>query len=75
MEPKLARHLVDHLSGKIQQLLSIGQSPVILCAPQLRLAFKRFFEGTFNELTVLSYAEIPQKTEVQNVGMILSPET
>jgi flagellar biosynthesis protein FlhA len=70
MEPRLARHLIESLSQRIQQLLSSGQAPVIMCAPGIRLAFRRFFESTFAELTVLSYAEIPSRVEIQNAGII-----
>ena len=70
MEPKLARHVVDTLSQRTQQLLSAGQAPVVMCAPQIRLAFRRFFETTFADLTVLSYAEIPSRIEIQNAGII-----
>jgi flagellar biosynthesis protein FlhA len=74
MDPKLARHVVDSLSKRIQHLLSAGQPPVIMCAPQIRLAFRRFFETTFADLTVLSYAEVPSRIEIQNAGIIPSPE-
>ncbi|MBX3747522.1 MAG: flagellar biosynthesis protein FlhA [Verrucomicrobiae bacterium] len=74
MEPRLARHLVEGLSGRIQQLLAVGQPPVVLCAPQIRLAFRRFFETTFAELAVLSYAEIPARVEVQSATTIPCPE-
>lgn len=74
MDPKLARHVVDSLSKRIQHLLSAGQAPVIMCAPQIRLAFRRFFETTFADLTVLSYAEVPSRVEIQNAGIIPSPE-
>ena len=40
--------------------------------PQLRLAFRRFFENTFAELAVLSYAEIPARMQVQNAAVIPS---
>ncbi len=70
MEPKLARHVVDTLSKRIQELLAMGQPPVVLCAPQLRLAFRRFFETTFAELAVLSYSEIPARVEVQSAGVV-----
>ena len=43
MEPKLARHVVDTLSQTLQQLLTAGQPPVVLCAPQIRLAFPPLF--------------------------------
>jgi flagellar biosynthesis protein FlhA len=74
MEPKLARHVVDTLSQKIQQLLSAGQPPIIMCAPQIRLAFRRFFETTFADLTVLSYAEVPSRVQIQNAGIVASLE-
>jgi flagellar biosynthesis protein FlhA len=74
MEPKLARHVVDTLSQRIQQLLTAGQPPIVMCAPQIRLAFRRFFETTFSDLTVLSYAEVPSRIEIQNAGVIPCPE-
>jgi flagellar biosynthesis protein FlhA len=70
MEPKLARHVMDTLSQRLQQLLSAGQPPVVLCAPQIRLAFRRFFETTFSELTVLAYTEVPARVEIQSNGTI-----
>jgi len=74
LEPKLARHLIDMLSKFIQQMLAAGQPPLVLCAPHIRLAFRRFFESTFTDLAVLSYSEIPPRLEVQNVGVISSLE-
>jgi flagellar biosynthesis protein FlhA len=74
MEPRLAKHMIESLSQRVQQLLSAGQAPVVMCAPHLRLAFRRFFESTFAELTVLSYAEIPARVEIQNAGIIPSFE-
>jgi flagellar biosynthesis protein FlhA len=70
IEPKLARHVMDVLSKFVQQMLSSGHQPVILCGPQLRLAFRRFFESTFSNLAVLSYAEIPARTQIQNTALI-----
>ncbi|HUA39685.1 MAG TPA: flagellar biosynthesis protein FlhA [Candidatus Sulfopaludibacter sp.] len=70
IEPKLARHVIETLSKFVQQMLSAGHPPVVLCAPQLRLAFRRFFENTFSDLAVLSYAEIPARVQVQNAAVI-----
>jgi flagellar biosynthesis protein FlhA len=74
MEPGLARHLLQWLSRTVQQMLSAGQPPVVICSPQIRLGFKRFFEASFAELAVLSYAEIPARVEVQNAAVIPCPE-
>jgi flagellar biosynthesis protein FlhA len=74
VEPKLARHIMDVLSKVVQQMLSAGQPPVLLCAPPLRLGFRRFFETTFSDLAVLSYSEIPARIHIQNAAVIPSPE-
>ena len=70
VEPKLARHIMEVLSKFVQQMLSAGQPPVVLCAPPLRLAFRRFFETTFSDLAVLSYSEVPSRIQVQNAAVI-----
>jgi flagellar biosynthesis protein FlhA len=70
IEPKIARHVMETLSKIIQQMLSAGHPPVILCAPHLRLAFRRFFENTFSDLAVLSYSEVPARVQVQNAAVI-----
>ncbi|HEY1717707.1 MAG TPA: flagellar biosynthesis protein FlhA [Verrucomicrobiae bacterium] len=70
IEPKLARHVVDALSKFVQQMLAGGHQPIVLCAPQLRLAFRRFFEATFSNLAVLSYSEIPARVQIQNAAVI-----
>jgi flagellar biosynthesis protein FlhA len=74
IEPKMARHVMETLSKIIQQMLTAGHPPVILCAPQLRLAFRRFFENTFSDLAVLSYSEVPARVQVQNAAVIPAME-
>jgi flagellar biosynthesis protein FlhA len=74
IEPRLARHVLETLSKLVQQMIAAGQHPVVLCAPQLRLAFRRFFENTFADLAVLSYSDIPARVQVQSAATILSPE-
>jgi flagellar biosynthesis protein FlhA len=74
MEPKLARYVMDALTRRVQALLADGLPPVVLTAPHLRLPFRRFFETTFSDLTVLSFAEIPPRMEIQNAAVIGMPE-
>ena len=74
LEPGLARHVTDHLGKCVQQMTAAGRAPVVVCAPQIRLGFRRFFESAFAELAVLSYAELPPRVQVQNAGMIPCPQ-
>ena len=73
MEPGLARHVVQTISKHIQQMVAGGVPPLVLCAPQIRLALRRFFATTFSEIAVLSYHEIPPRVMVQNVAMVTYP--
>jgi flagellar biosynthesis protein FlhA len=72
LEPGLARHITDALSRLAQQMLAAGHPPVVLCSPQIRLCFRRFFESAFADLAVISYAEIPPRVEIQNAATIPS---
>ncbi len=70
MEPGLARHILEQMGKQLQQLISGGHPPVVLCSPQIRLAFRRFFEPNFADLAVLSYSEVPSRMEIQNQAVI-----
>lgn len=74
LDPKLAQHVMSTLSRHIQKLLADGHQPLVLCAPPIRLAFRRFFESTFADLAVLSYAEIPSRVEIQSAAMVSNPD-
>lgn len=70
LEPGLVRHVLEWLSKSVQQMLAAGHPPVVLCSPQIRLGFRRFFETTFADLAVLAYSEIPARVEIQNAAVI-----
>jgi flagellar biosynthesis protein FlhA len=74
MEPSLARHVLDRLNRAVQQMMAAGQAPLVICSPQLRLGFRRFFEPNFADLAVLSFAELPPRLEIQPAGVIPSLE-
>ena len=74
MEPKLARYLMEKLSKAVQQMLAVGQPPLLLCSPQIRLAIRRFFENTFTDLAVLAYNEVPARVQIRSVANIVVPE-
>ncbi|MDD2709681.1 MAG: flagellar biosynthesis protein FlhA [Verrucomicrobiae bacterium] len=70
LDPGLARHLINQLGEKTKQMASRGIQPLLLCSPIIRLALRRFFEGTFRNLTILAYNELPERTEIQTMGMV-----
>ncbi len=70
MDPRLTEHLIGQLQPAMESLIEQGLDPVILTTSELRLAFRRFFEPSFPRLVVLAYQEIPNETQIQNVGVL-----
>ena len=50
--------------------MQLGQQPVVLASPVVRLYFKRLTEQVIPGLIVFSYNELDPNVEVQSVGMV-----
>jgi flagellar biosynthesis protein FlhA len=72
LEPKEAQRMFDDLNQKVESMLMQGFNPVLMCAPIIRVHFKRLVERVTPQLTVLSYNEIVQDVQIENVGTVAS---
>ncbi len=70
LDPTSTQSILNKLAEQIQKLISVGEQPIILTAPIVRLYFKRLSEQLTPDLVVLSYNEIDPKVEVQSVGVV-----
>ncbi|HSH34793.1 flagellar biosynthesis protein FlhA [Schnuerera sp.] len=70
LEPNIAQKILNNTLKTVQKLTSIGEQPIVLTAPIVRLYFKRLTEQLTRDLIVLSYNEIEPTVEVQSVGMV-----
>lgn len=70
LEPMESQAIINSLAVQIQTLLSMGEQPVVLTAPIVRLYFKRLTEQYIPDLVVLSYNELESNIEVKSVGMV-----
>ncbi|MBU5437690.1 flagellar biosynthesis protein FlhA [Tissierella sp. MSJ-40] len=70
IEPNKAQVVLNNTFKTIQKLTSIGEQPIVLTAPIVRLYFKRLTEQMTRDIIVLSYNEIEPSVEVQSVGMV-----
>ncbi|HCJ12053.1 MAG TPA: flagellar biosynthesis protein FlhA [Opitutae bacterium] len=73
MDPVLTQKLLQDMTPRIQDMAEQGMEPVLITTAELRLAFKRFFEPSFQKLNVLSYQELPNNIQIQNVGILANP--
>ena len=74
IDPEQARHLLQSLSTHIQQMIAGGLHPVIICGPQIRIALYRFLHATHKDLKVLSFAEVPNATNLKSFSVIACPD-
>ncbi len=70
LEPLESQAIINSLAVQIQTLLSMGEQPIVLTAPIVRLYFKRLTEQYIPDLVVLSYNELESNIEVKSVGMV-----
>jgi len=70
IDPTTTQSLLNNLAVEIQNLLSLGEQPIVLTAPIVRFYFKRLTETQIPDLIVLSYNEIEPDVEVQSAGMV-----
>jgi len=68
--PDVANEIFVGLTELVDQMVANGQQPVVLAAPQTRLAFRKLTAANFPMLHVLSYNEIAPDVEVTSVGII-----
>lgn len=72
LDPDIAQGMIDKLSRQYEDLSQRGVTPIVICAPILRLYFKRLVERFISNLVVLSYNEIDSNINVEVIGMVSS---
>lgn len=70
VDPDLAQAIIDKLSMQYERLGQSGIVPVIICAPVLRIYFKRLLDRFIPNIVVLSYNEVESGVEVDVIGMV-----
>jgi len=70
LEPGVTNKIINNLSKHVQKLARLGQQPIVLASPGVRLYFKRLTEQVIPQLVVLSYNEIDPGIEVESIGMV-----
>ena len=70
LDPEIAQPMIDRLSRQYEELSQRGITPIVICAPILRLYFKRLVERFISNLVVLSYNEIDTNVNVEVIGMV-----
>ncbi|MFA5575822.1 MAG: flagellar biosynthesis protein FlhA [Tissierellaceae bacterium] len=70
IDPGTAQTILNNTFNTMQKLTSIGEQPIILTAPIVRLYFKKLTEQMTRDIIVLSYNELDPSVEVQSIGVV-----
>lgn len=70
LDPQTVQSVINCLTNELPKLTNMGYQPIVLTSPGARLYFRKLTERVAPNLTVLSYAELDSKIEVQALGMV-----
>lgn len=72
MDPHALQDLLQKLGKEAEKMILKGNTPVVVCAPVVRINLRRVAERQIPTLVVLSYNELVSGIQVQAVGMVTS---
>jgi flagellar biosynthesis protein FlhA len=70
MDPNRAQALVHQLSNHVEQAVSRGRRPVLICSSRCRRHLRRLCEQALPQLSVCAYNEIAPGIGVETIGVV-----
>ncbi|MDD3297324.1 MAG: flagellar biosynthesis protein FlhA [Firmicutes bacterium] len=72
LDPAVTKDIMNSLSKQMELFNQLGEQPIILTSPVVRLYFKKLTEQFAPGLVVLSYNELDPGIEIQSMGMVIA---
>ncbi|GIN83684.1 flagellar biosynthesis protein FlhA [Heyndrickxia sporothermodurans] len=70
IDPSDSQSILEAVAKQVEQMSELGQSPIILCSPAVRMYVRQMTERYFPRIPILSYNELEANVEVQSVGVV-----
>lgn len=70
LDPAVTKAILNNLSKQLDKFTQLGEQPIVLTSPIVRLYFKKLTEQFAPRLVVLSYNELDPSIEIQSMGMV-----
>lgn len=70
MDPVSTQSIFQKLSEQVNRLIQMGQQPVLLTSPAIRMYLRQVIERSMQDIPVLSYSELEPNVEIQSVGVV-----
>ncbi len=70
LDPAITNKIMSNLSKHIEAFNELGEQPIVLTSPMVRLYFRRLTEQFAPSLVILSYNELEPGIEIQSMGTV-----
>ncbi|UOE92823.1 flagellar biosynthesis protein FlhA [Alkalihalobacillus sp. LMS39] len=70
MDPNDSQLILQSISNEMERLSQMGQIPILLCSPAVRMYVRQLTERVLPTVPILSYNELDPSIEVQSVGVV-----
>jgi flagellar biosynthesis protein FlhA len=70
LNPDVTERILTNIKSVVDNNVFYNNTPVILCSPRIRPAFRRMLEMVFPDIPVLSMNEVPGNMGINSVGMV-----
>lgn len=70
LDPERIRAIMEATREEVKKLDDMGQQPIVVCSPMVRIYFKNLTQEYLPDLVVVSYNEIDSSVEIESVGII-----
>ncbi|KYG35330.1 EscV/YscV/HrcV family type III secretion system export apparatus protein [Alkalihalobacillus trypoxylicola] len=70
LDPNDSQLILQATMEETERLSQMGQMPIILCSPAVRMYVRQMLERYLPQIPILSYNELEANVEVQSVGVV-----
>lgn len=70
LDPVSTQSMYQKMNEQVNRLLQMGQQPIVLTSPAIRMYLRQVIERTMQDIPVLSYSELEPNVEIQSVGVV-----
>lgn len=71
IDAQTAQQILIRTGEQMEKLAQAGHYPILLCAREIRLAFRKLVEQSLPNLVVLAFSEVSPGTKIKSHGMVM----
>ncbi|MGZ4110830.1 MAG: flagellar biosynthesis protein FlhA [Tumebacillaceae bacterium] len=70
LDPRISQQIYQKLAEQVQTLAAMGNAPILLTSPNIRMHIRKLIERVLPDVTVLSFNELDSTVDVQSGGVV-----